>query len=275
MTQGLQGRAARAFKSQACLKFAATIDGNKVPNVVPLLSAKMIDSGTIAFVRFMVWKTRRNFESNNRITFACRGPRGKAYVARGTFDEWVTEGPLLEEFEREPLYRYNAYSGANQVGVVKVKDVSVYKTQRYLSTLFSPLRTANKRISSGGRMPVQVVEKWSRGLASKFLGIVDDEGFPLALPHPGIFARDADTLLFTLPTDERHPLRRVPAGEIIAASVLTLEPSGYQVKGRFAGTAGREGKLVGILDVNEVYTAAPPVPGKRIYPAEPLTSPSY
>jgi hypothetical protein len=256
------------------LKFAATIDENKAPNVVPLLSARMTDPGTMAFVRFMVWKTRRNFESNGRITFACRGPRGRAYVARCTFDRWVTEGPLLEEFEREPIYRYNAYSGANQVGVVKVRDVMVYKTERYVRALVSPLRSANKR-TGGGRMPLQVVEKWARPLASKFLGIVDDEGFPLAIPHPGLFARDGDTLLFSLPRDDRHPLRRVATGETIAASVLTREPSSYQVKGRYAGTASRNGKPVGVMEISEVYTAAPPVPGKRIYPPEPLPGVAY
>ncbi|MFO8057315.1 MAG: hypothetical protein R6V10_08480 [bacterium] len=270
MSQGLQGRAARAFKSQAHLKFAATIDENKVPNVVPLLSARMIDPGTIAFVRFMVWKTRRNFESNHRITFACRGPRGRAYVARCRFDRWVTEGPLLEEFEREPIYRYNAYSGANQVGVVKVKDVQEYKTQGYLKTVFSPLRSVNKLIEKGGTMPLQVTEKWARRLASKFLGFVDEEGFPLALPHPGLFARDPETMLFPMPRDDRHPLRKVPAGEYMAASVLTWEPSAYQVKGKFAGTVSRDGKPMGVLEVDEVFTAAPPVPGKRIYPAGPL-----
>ncbi|HUT52283.1 MAG TPA: hypothetical protein VM658_02730 [bacterium] len=268
----LKGRAASAFRGIHYLKFAATVDQAGVPNVVPLLSARSVDPETIAFVRFMVWKTARNFEANRKITFACTGPWGRAYLAKGEFMEWQTQGPLIEQFENEALYRYNAYTGANMIGVVKVREVMSFPGGGIAGPMLKSLaaRLAGKAgpAENGGPMPVQVVEKWGRPLAAKFIAMVDEQGDPLAFPMMGLTAPDAGTLLFPLPRDMAHPLNRLVEGARVAASVFTLEPVAYQVKGIFGGEVQREKKAFGVIKVNEVYTAAPPVPGRRIYPPE-------
>jgi len=54
----------------------------------------------------------------------------------------------------------------------------------------------------------------------------------------------------------------------IAASVFTLAPVAYQVKGVFAGEEDQAGRRLGRIHLQESYTAAPPVPGRRIFPPE-------
>jgi len=275
MSQGpLTGRAAKAFKVQAYPKFAATVDAQGAPNVVPLLSARMTDSRTIAFVRFMVWKTAKNFEQNKKISFACPGPRGRAYLAKGEFKEWVTQGPLLEEFESEPLYRYNAYAGANVIGVVDVKEVIEYPGAGILVNI---AKGALKRIGrkraprpkgpDRGPMPWQVVDKYNRIAAVKFIAMVSDKGDPLPFPLQAMEAPDSSTILFRMPGDG-HPLGRLKQGQMLAASVLAFEPSAYQVKGPLAGVEGKGSRRTGRMEIKEVYSAAPPVPGRRIFPPE-------
>jgi hypothetical protein len=278
MSAELKGRAAAAYKGLQFLKFAATVNDEGVPNVVPLLSARMVDPETIAFVRFMVWKTARNFEANKKITFSCTGPKGRAYVVKGEFREWQSEGPLLEEFEAEPMYRYNAYTGANQLGVVKVREALEFPgggiVMPMISSLLSRLAGGRPAVTRGegssgrGPMPVQVVEKFGRTLAAKFISMVDEQGDPLAFPMQKLSAPDPGTVVFPLPKDRSHPLHALKKGDMAAASVFVLEPSAYQVKGRYRGVETRKGKPAGVIEVTEVYTAAPPVPGRRIYPAE-------
>jgi predicted pyridoxine 5'-phosphate oxidase superfamily flavin-nucleotide-binding protein len=275
MADRLSGRAVAAYKGMQYLKFAATVNQEGAPNVVPLLSARMVDPGTVAFVRFMVWKTARNFESNGKITFACAGPRSRSYVVKGEFQEWMSEGPLLEEFEAEPLYRYNAYMGANQLGIVKVREVLEYPgagmVMPIISALFWKLfrgKSAQSAAAGGGPMPAQVIDKFARPLSAKFVGMVDDQGDPMAFPMQALDARDAKEVTFPLPKEPSHPLRQLKDGDLLAASVMTLDPSAYQVKGRFSGPGASGGKSRASIRVSEVYTAAPPVPGRRIYPAE-------
>ena len=195
MSNTLSGASATAFKNIHYFKFAATADDAGVPNVVPLLSARMVDPETIAFVRFMVWKTKRNMEQNKKITFACTTPKGRAFAAKGEFVEWVKQGPLLEQFENEALYRYNAYSGANELGLVKVQEVLEHPCQSMLSVIASSTwaRLAGRRggnIEAGvdAAMPAQVIDKWRRSLAVKFIGMVDDVNagrYPMPLDTSG------------------------------------------------------------------------------------------
>lgn len=284
----LHGKAAKAFTGMGYLKFAATVNNEGMPNVIPLLSARMVDAETIAFVRFMVWKTARNFEQNGKITFACMGPGARSYMAKGKFKEWMSHGPLLEEFEREPIYRYNAYSGANTLGIVRVREVLDYPGGSFLLPFMTSFRAragsgkgtmaAMARMlggkgrkpagNDGGPMPWQVVEKWGRPLAVKFIGFLDEQGGPAALPLQGISAPDSRTLTFPLPADPAHPLRRIEKGARIAASVLAFDPSAYQAKGVFTGSEKRGSRDTGVIEVSEVYAASPPLPGKRIFPAE-------
>jgi hypothetical protein len=257
---------ARAFQTPIYPKFAATVDQAGIPNVVPLLSARLIDPGTIAFVKFMAWKTKRNLETNGKAAFACIGPWGWSYLVQGRFQEWVTKGPLLERFESEAIYRYNAYMGANLVGVIKVTAAREFSDPGMVSLLVNSLRRRPATDGMTGPMPVQVVEKWSRRIALKFLGLTDAEGEPLAVPHQGLFALSASELVFSLPRERHHPLASLAPGAPLAAAVFTPEPAAYQVKGQYQ-PALFPGSPGGRLKVSEVYAASPPLPGKRIFPA--------
>ncbi len=264
----MKGPAAAAFTKMSYHKFAATVNEKGEPNVVPLLSARMIDPDTIAFAKFMVWKTRRNFEANGKITFACPGPGGKSYAAKGEFTEWRTEGPILEEFEKEPLYRYNAYMGANLIGIVKVKEVLEFPGEGMIKPLISALAVKPPAPrENGGPMGARVMEKWGRRLAIKFIGMIDKKGDPIALPLQRLTVLNSSTMAFPMRRDIR-PLADLKKGDRVAASVLVLDPSGYQVKGRFLGAERLAGKEHGFISVDEVYTASPPVPGRRIYPLD-------
>lgn len=268
MTQ-MSKRTKKALKVMAYVKFAATVDAEGWPNVVPLTSARLIDQDTMAFVRMMAWKTVRNFELNKKLSFACQGPGGRTYIAKCEFEKWVTEGPLLEKFENEPIYRYNAYFGANVAGLARIRETLELPGFSRVRATLSPLRgravRQGKLAENRGPMARPVMEKWTRRLSLKSLAMVDEQGDPIALPHPGIFVRDPESLLFRMPSSG-HPLCSIKPGERLAASVLAPDPVAYQVKGMFAGTAD-SGRL-GVIEVNQVFTASPPVPGRRIYPPE-------
>lgn len=268
MSATIKGRAIKAFKAPTSPRFAATVDDAGMPNVVPLLSAKMIEPDRIAFVRFMIWKTKRNFEANKKITFACSGSGGRSYAAKGEFEKWVTQGPLLEKFENEAMYRYNAYTGANEVGVVRVKEVLDFQGTGLIRAALEAIKIKTRQDTAKGAMPAQVAEKFNRKLAVKFLGMMDNDGYPIAFPLSGLWAPDHDRLAFPMPDDHAHPLYRLAKGDPVAASVLAPDPVAYQVKGKFAGTDIISGKTTGAIEITEVYSAAPPVPGRRIFPPE-------
>ena len=53
---------------------------------------------------------------------------------------------------------------------------------------------------------------------------------------------------------------------MIALSVLSTEPSSYQVKGKFAGMETRSGTNFALIDLEKSFSCAPPLPGEQIFP---------
>jgi hypothetical protein len=271
MASTLTGKAAKVFSNQHFFKFAATVNKEGTPNVIPLLSAKMVEPDTIAFVRFMVWKTRKNFEANKKISFACSDMKGRGYLAKGEFQEWQTQGELLQEFENEIIYRYNAYMGANVLGIIKVKDVTDFGCDDMILPTIRKLVdkiSGTKKRGTTSPMPAQVMEKWENASSIKFFGLIDTDGEPIAVPAQSITAPSPDTIEFQIPKDPKNPLSNLKEGQLMAASMFALDPVAFQVKGTFQGVNGNSGKKTGSMKVTEVYSASAPIPGRRIYPAE-------
>jgi hypothetical protein len=108
-----------------------------------------------------------------------------------------------------------------------------------------------------------VREKFDRLKAVKFLAYRDDEGFPACIPVPSLFPSGKGKMIFGASKDRRI-LQRVPQGTMMAASVITLDPVAYQIKGPFEGMRSSRVGSVGFMRIQEAYSASPPLPGHRI-----------
>jgi hypothetical protein len=62
----------------------------------------------------------------------------------------------------------------------------------------------------------------------------------------------------------REALATLRTGSPVAASVITMDPVAYQVKGTFAGTMLTPAGRLGRIHVQEVYSASPPLSGEAI-----------
>jgi hypothetical protein len=107
-------------------------------------------------------------------------------------------------------------------------------------------------------MPVPVREKFARMQAAKFLAFLGPDGYPDVAPALSLTPAGERALVFAGTVD------RLERGAQVAAAVLTAEPLAYQVKGRFLGTERSLGGPLGVIQVLEVYSASPPLPGERI-----------
>jgi predicted pyridoxine 5'-phosphate oxidase superfamily flavin-nucleotide-binding protein len=132
------------------------------------------------------------------------------------------------------------------------------------------------------KMPVQVMEKFNDLSASKFMATVDEKGNPNVVPIVSIVAADAETLMFADIMMWKTKRNLLNNGKV-ACAVITKDNIAYQCKGKFQGFQ-KSGPLfdliasvpllkynvyqvpraVGTIKVEEVYSACPPLGGKRI-----------
>ncbi len=263
----LSEKAFKFLKKQAPVKFMATLGEDGFPNVVPVLSVIAWDKQTLCFVRFMIWKTRRNLEQRKLVAVSGLG-LSRAVEVLGEFAGFEKTGEKLDFFNNQALYRYNAYMGAGQVGVIRV----VAEKAWYPAAYWRGFQAGMFGVASGRDDPDPEVmnpvvqEKFRRRLAAKFFSWLDREGNPRLAPAPGAFPLSKSRLgVFGL----EPVFRGLQVGSPVAVSVLSSEPNAYQVKGRFGGKTGRSGIVYHLIELEKSFAAGPPLPGEQIYPASP------
>jgi hypothetical protein len=257
----------RALAGARTPKFLATRSADGIPNVVPVLSLEAADEGTIIFGEMMIWKTRRNLETDPRVAIMVLTPDLRGWSIRGQFVEFQRSGSYFDHIMASENVRYNAYGGIRSAGVIRVLAVTrSFKLSQgglLLDTLRS--RWLARRLSHDGpsqdAMPVQVVEKFSRLRAAKALAFLDASGHPDCLAALPLVPAGPAKLVFGGAAED---LDGLAPGSPVAAAVLSLEPVAYQVKGDFAGLRTSLGRRLGVIDVRESYSASPPLPGQRL-----------
>lgn len=132
------------------------------------------------------------------------------------------------------------------------------------------------------RMPQVVMEKFADMEAAKFMATVDADGMPNVAAILSIMPFGEEKLVFVDLMMNKTRKNLLNNGRV-AVSVLTKDAVSYQVKGTFEGfeTSGplfdmfathpllkynaySGPRAVGLIGVDSVYTACPPLPGKEI-----------
>lgn len=260
----LSDKCYRAMKNPARMKFLATICEDGKPNVVPVLSTTAWDRETIIFVRFMVWKTAKNLLERKKVAVCAFGFFSSVEVL-GDFVCFERSGERLEYFNEQPLYRYNAYFGAGEVGVIRVKEEKGFIAGSGITKLILA-KLSFQNVSNGVCNEVMhplLKEKLQKTLSIKFLSWVDEENEPRLKPCPGLFVLSSNQVGVI---GEKKLFRNFKEGKDIALCVFSTEPSAYQLKGKFSGFASKNGIDFALIELEESYSATPPLAGERIYP---------
>ena len=253
-----------ALAGQTTPKFLATLDRDGVPNVVPVISLQAVDESTIIFGEFMIWKTRRNLEVNPRVCVAVMTTR-QGWIVKGDFLEFQRSGPYFDQIMSADSFRYNAYAGIRNAGVIGVRSLvrAFPVSRRSILMDTARARWLARRVRLPDRswvaLPPPVREKFARLQAAKFLAYRDDDGYPKIVPALSLTPAGSNSLVVS-----GAAAAELSPGTKVAASVLTFEPLAYQVKGEVATVERSLGRPAAVVAVQEVYSACPPLPGERI-----------
>lgn len=248
-------------------KFIATVNSSAIPNIVPIISTMAVDSNTIIFGEFMINKTKKNLEENNKVSVLVLTDKLDLWIIKGNFVEFQKTGPYLDELNKNPMFQYNAYMRISRAAVIKVVEVVLHKK---LSTIgivkdFIKVKAVSSMVKNSNKkiMPERVSEKFSRIKSVRVFSAVASDGYPEAIPAMSMMSADSSTLVFA-PSFFKDKLAAIPIDASVAASVITFNPIAYQVKGTFQGIKSFLGVKLAVINVTEVYSANPPKPGVRI-----------
>lgn len=246
--------------------FLATVGPDARPNLVPVISMEPWDDRTLIFGDFMIRKTKANLETNPNVAVGVMDAKLNTWWLRGRFLGFERTGEKFEKINSRDMFRYNAYTGIRGAGTIAIDEVSERRTFSPLDVLarFGAAALRRAVAPGGGKsapMPARVVEKFARLKAAKFAAWVDGDGRPHVRAALGMYPVGASQI--TLAADDLKPDPPQPQTPV-ACSLITFDPVAYQVKGVLTKYKNYPGFRLARVDVDEVYSASPPLPGHRI-----------
>ncbi|HUW62501.1 MAG TPA: pyridoxamine 5'-phosphate oxidase family protein [Candidatus Bathyarchaeia archaeon] len=252
-----------ALSGETTPKFLATLDADDRPNCVPVISLTPWDDTTLVFGEFFMNKTRRNLLINAKVGVAAINDKLEGWSLKGTFLGFETAGRRVDWLNQTPLFRYNAYTSARSAGAIRIEQVSALPaiSRWRLVSDFGRVRLVAPFLKGSGRpcMPGRVCEKFQRMKAVRALAFRDEDEYPRAFPILACIAAGPGRLLLRGPMLDGRRIRLAPDTEA-AVAVITMEPIAYQVKGTYRGEMGG----CGLIELQECYSASPPLLGERL-----------
>jgi hypothetical protein len=265
----------RALAGEMTPKFMGTLDALGVPNCVPVTTTTVFDEHSLVFGEFLMNKTRKNLLACDKVSVAVITESFDTWSIQGAFLGFETAGDRVDFINRSPLFRYNAYTSIRAAGAIRIESVSAKTSLSKGHYLCDFLRciTVRRFLRANNRapqsvpgaadrapiMPRSVIEKFARFSAVRALTYVNEKGYPVTFATVACVPAGPNRLLLGDSLFRAHSASLVP-GSTVAVSVLTREPVAYQVKGLYRGI--RLGS--GVVDLNECYSASPPLLGERL-----------
>ena len=296
MKKKLSKKAIKSFQADAAPKYLATLSKDGIPNVVPILSLDAINEDMLTFGDYMIWKTKKNLLENSHIACAVTSMNDfKTYILKGDFQKFIKTGELVDRANKKPLFRYNAYTGVRGVGIISIKEICASRKMLNLSMLTNIIKmkigkgkvNSYKSNDSNETIPIihsRVMKKFKGITSFKILSYKDSDDYPMILPITSISPKNDRRRLVFASSGLRKEINGIPINSKISLSIFKMktnknilslafskkiplgdvQPIAYQVKGLFKGIKKFRGVSLGIIDVNEVYSASPPLPGELI-----------
>lgn len=239
-------------------KFLATMNEHGLPNVVPVLSLEPLDENRAVFGEFMMLKTKRNLLQVPRAGVLAVGANLEFASATCDFAGFERRGPLVDKTnEHAPPFAERPGKGARYAGLLSMHEEGPSGWMRSRLLKYASLGLAFT-IARGKKtaMPLAAFEAMNQRKAVKVLASIGPGDYPRVFPAMPMFAPDRRTLLlstrfFPAPLYDRQR---------VAVCVLTQNRVAYQIK----GICRQLGRLRAMVEVEEVFTACPPLCGEKI-----------
>ena len=247
----------------------ATVNEDGLPHITLLSSLQAASSTRLTFGQFIEGRGKCHVRNNPRVGFLVMTLQRDMWRGRALFTGTTQAGPELDEYNKVPMFRYNAYVGIHTVFSF---DLVQHGGREHLpmgrivtaalatkaASLFGRSRQSSPAFSGG-------TGQLMSGMGNlKFAAWVHQDGFPRIVPVIQAQPCPGDVVAFSTQafTDE---LEEIPAGASLAVFCLSLKMEDVLVRGPYQGARRFGGVRCGVAQVSWVYNPMPPIPG-QIYP---------
>ena len=266
MNRTISREAIDLMRPDSKLGILATTDGEGYPHLSFISSIQALGDDRINFGQFCTGLSKDHVKQRPDVAFLVVSPDMRWLRGNARYDHAENTGPVFDEYNNKPLFRYNCYCGFNTVHFLDLSGISdigrlpmgKIVAGALLSRLGAPFCTRNEK---------SILTRTGKGLFSKldglkFIGWHNEGGQLEILPIIQAGPAGTDRVVFSRLPYGRE-LKAIPRGAGCAILGMNLEMQSVLAK----GVLSRSGSLLNVLDIERVYNSMPPKAG-YIYPRE-------
>jgi hypothetical protein len=258
-----------AFEAEAKVGLLATVNPEGLPHISLIASMQAKDPTQLIWGQFSEGRSKVHVRQNPHVGFLIMTLDRNLWRGKALWTHGETEGEDYEMYNQKPMFRYNAYFGIHTVHFMDL--VETYGKEGLPLARIVMASLATKAAKDGAKSPEdeRILKPWAEGLFNrldtlKFIGYVDEEGFPTIVPVIQCQAAGSRRLAFSTLAygDELAPIKQ---GMQVAVFGMSMQMEDVLVRGTFLGYDRVRLQRLGVIELEWVYNSMPPTPG-QIYP---------
>jgi hypothetical protein len=258
-----------AFEAEAKVGLLATVNPEGLPHISLIASMQAKEPTRLIWGQFSEGRSKVHVKENPRVGFLIMTLDRNLWRGKALWTHGETEGEDYEMYNQKPMFRYNAYFGIHTVHFMDLVETYGREGLPLGRIVMASLVT---KAAKGGAKSAEVgriLKPWAEGLFNrldtlKFLGYIDDEGFPAIVPVIQCQAAGSRRLAFS-PLAYGDELAAIKEGMQVAIFGMSMQMEDVLVRGTFLGYDRVRFQRLGVIELEWVYNSMPPTPG-QVYP---------
>ena len=257
----------KAFEKSEKLAILGTLgaDGDPHLSLITTLIAK--DENTMVAGQFSQGLSKVNMIERHKSGFVILTLDMSLWTGFCDWYDTKTEGDEYVRYNNMQMWRFNTYFGIGKVHYAHLKSISEKQKLKLTGVGLNAVRVTLlkgfMKNKNGKNVFSPFVKKLFNGLGNpKFVGFVNDEGYPAVVPAVQAQAVGRDRVVFTA-SPYKSLFDGLKKGARVAVMAISMEMESALVKGTFSGFKNG----IGYVDVDRVYNSMPPISGYS-YPKE-------
>lgn len=261
MTDRVKPEDIRQFETSYKVGLVATVEENGDPHISLLTTLMAKSDRQMMFGKFICGESKENLTRDPKAGFLIMSLDKMFWTGKMTYTHMLTNGEDYEQYNRQPIYRYNSYFGIDSVYYFDLLCLSEGRKLDMAGVMANALRVMLMRGRYRQAAPRKAMKHWALELMRKmdtmaFISYVDTDGYPVLTPCIQLQAADEDTLVLSN-APYKPELSKIPAGARVAVFGANLKFESVLLKGVFSGFKGG----MATVRIDRVYNAMPPKHG--------------
>jgi len=263
--------AINAFKPDAKIGLLATINSENLPHITLITSMIAKNESQLIWGQFSEGQSKKNVKQNPKTAFLIMNKSFDIWRGNAKWIEEKKEGDEFIEFNKKPMFRYNAYFGIHTVHYMDLIQTYGKENLPFLQLASSTLLTRffNLKHNLFNKNEKNVLKSWAKNhlnhlLTLKYLSYIKEDGFPELIPIIQCIPLNSSQLIFSTLAYKKE-FQQIRKGSIVAVFGLNMQMESVLIRGIYDGFNSLSMIEMGLIDVNWVYNSMPPIPG-QVYP---------